>query len=107
MIVIKITMNVFPEKQLEMMQTLISMIEPTAKAAGCISYSIFSDIKDQNRFCLLEEWKTREYLDHHIASQQFSVLLGTKALLKEPLEIQIYTISHAEGIDAIHSAREK
>ena len=107
MIVIRITMNVYPGKQLEMMQTLISMIEPTAKEAGCISFGIFCDIEDKNRFCLLEEWKTREYLDHHIASHRFGVLLGTKSLLCEPLETQIFTISHSEGMDAIHAAREE
>jgi quinol monooxygenase YgiN len=107
MIVFKITMNVIPGKQLEMMQTLISMIEPTAKEAGCISYCILIDIEDKNRFRLLEEWKTREYLDHHIASHRFGVLLGTKALLREPLEIQIHTVSHSQGIDAIHAVREK
>ena len=106
MIVIKITMNVIPGKQLEMMQTLISMIEPTLKEAGCISYSVFCDIEDKNRFCLLEEWKTREYLNHHIASHRFGVFLGTKALLRELMDIQIYTVSHSEGIDAIHVARK-
>jgi quinol monooxygenase YgiN len=107
MIVIRITMNVIPGKQLEMMQTLISMIEPTAKEAGCISYSVFCDIEDKNRFCLLEEWKTRKDMDHHIASHRFGVLLGTKALLREPLEIRIHTVSHSEGMDAIHTARGK
>ena len=107
MIVIKITMNVIPAKQLEMMQTLLSMIEPTGKETGCLSYAIFSDIEDQNRFCLLEEWKTREDLDQHIASPRFGVLLGTKALLREPLAIQIHTVSRSEGIDAIRTARGK
>ena len=111
MIIIKITMNVIPGKQLEMMQTLISMIEPTVKQTvkqtGCISYSIFCDIEDKNRFCLLEEWKTREELDQHIASRQFSILLGTKALCREPPDIQIHTVSHSEGMDAIHVARGK
>ncbi|MBT8341181.1 MAG: antibiotic biosynthesis monooxygenase [Desulfatitalea sp.] len=107
MIVIKIIMNVIPGKHLEMMQTLLSMIEPTAKEAGCISYGIFCDIEDKNHFCLLQEWETREYLDHHIASHRFGILLGTKALLREPLEIQIHTVSHSEGIDAIHGARKK
>ena len=105
MIVIRITMNIIPEKQLEMMQTLLSMIEPTAKKAGCLSFGVFSDIEDKNRFSLLGEWETREYLDHHIASHQFSVLLGTKALLCEPLETQIFTVSHSEGMDAIHKVR--
>ncbi len=105
MIVIKITMSVIPGKQLEMMQTLLSMIEPTEKAAGCLSYRIFSDIEDVTRFCLLEEWETREGLDQHIASHQFSILLGTKALLCEPLDIQIFTVSRSEGMEAVHSIR--
>ncbi len=107
MIAMKITMNVIPGKHLEMMQTLIALIEPTAKETGCISYSIFADIEDKNRFCLLEEWKTRKDLDHHIASHRFGILLGTKALLRAPLEIQIHTVSHSEGMDAIHVARGK
>ncbi len=106
MIVIKITMNVIPGKQLEMTQTLLSMIEPTEKEAGCISYGVFCDTKDKNRFCLLEEWKTREELDQHIASRRFSILLGTKALLCEALDIQIYTVSLSEGMNAVFSIRD-
>ena len=107
MIVIKITMNALPGKQLEMTQTLLSMIQPMAKEAGCISYGVFCDTKDKNRFCLLEEWKTREELDRYIASHQFSILLGTKALLCEPLDIQIFTVSRSEGMDAVHSIRDQ
>jgi quinol monooxygenase YgiN len=105
MIVFRITMNVIPEKQLEIMQSLLAMIEPTAKKAGCLSFGVFSDIEDKNRFSLLGEWETREALDQHIASHQFSVLLGTKALLCEPLEIEIFTVSGSEGISAVHSVR--
>ena len=94
MIFVRITMNVLPEKQLEVTQTLLSMIEPTEKEAGCLSYAVFCDIEDKNRFCLMEEWKTRENLDHHITSHCFGALLGTKALLREPLEILILTVSH-------------
>jgi len=90
-----------------MTQTLISTIEPMAKESGCISCGIFCDIEDKNRFCLLEEWKTREELDQHIASHQFSILLGTKVLLCEPLNIQIFTVSRSEGMDAVHSIRDQ
>ena len=75
------------------MQTLLSMIEPTGKEAGCLSYAIFCDIEDKNRFSLLEEWETREDLDHHITTHRFGVLLGTKTLLSEPLKINIFTVS--------------
>jgi len=107
MIILKITMNAIPGKHLEMTQTLISTIEPMAKESGCISCGIFCDIEDKNRFCLLEEWKTREELDQHIASHQFSILLGTKVLLCEPLNIQIFTVSRSEGMDAVHSIRDQ
>jgi quinol monooxygenase YgiN len=107
MIVFKITMRIIPEKQLEMMQTLLSMIEPTVREAGCLSYGVFSDIEDKCRFSLLQEWKTREDLDRHLASHRFGVLLGTKALLCEPMGIQIFTVSHSEGMEAIYAVRGK
>jgi len=100
-------MNVLPEKQLEVMQTLLSMIEPTGKEAGCLSYAVFCDIEDKSLFSLLEEWETRKDLDHHIKSHRFGVLLGIKTLLCEPPKIQIHTISQSEGMEAIDAARVK
>ena len=107
MIVVRITMNVLPEKQLEVTQTLLSMIASTGKETGCLSYAVFCDIEDKNRFSLLEEWETREDMDQHIRSNRFGVLLGTKTLLSEPPKIQIHTVSQSEGMEAIHAARNK
>jgi quinol monooxygenase YgiN len=105
MIVVRITMNVLPEKQLEVTQTLLSLIEPTGKETGCLSYAVFCDIEDKNCFSVLEEWNSREDLDHHIRSHRFGVLLGTKTLLREPPKIQIHTVSKMEGMPAIYAAR--
>ena len=107
MIVVRITMNVLPEKQLELMQTLRSMIEPTGKEAGCLSYAVCCDVEEKGLFSLLEEWETRENLDHHMTSHRFGALLGTKALLCEPLKIQIHTVSQSEGMEAIDAVRRK
>ena len=107
MIIVRITMNVLPEKQLEVTQTLLSMIEPTGKEAGCLSYAVCCDIEDKNLFNLLEEWKTREDLEHHLRSNRFGVLLGSKTLLCEPLKIQIFTVADAEGIESVNSVRKK
>ena len=107
MIVVRITMNVLPVKQLELTQTLLSMIAPTEKEAGCLSYAVFCDIEDKNRFSLLEEWGTREDLNHHIRSHRFGVLLGSRTLLCEPPTIQIDTVSLSEGMEVIHAARNK
>ncbi len=106
MIVVRITMNVLPEKQLEVTQTLLSMIAPTENEPGCLSYAVFCDIEDKNRFSLLEEWETREDMDQHLRTHRFGVLLGTKTLLSEPPKIQIHTVSQSEGMEAIHAARD-
>ncbi len=107
MIVVKITMNVLPEKQKELVQTLLSMVGPMEKEAGCLSYALFCNIEDKNLLNLLEEWQTRKDLDRHLKSEMFGVLLGTKSLLNEPHGIHIYTVQQSEGVEAVHSARGK
>ncbi len=105
MIIVRIVMNALPEKQKEVMQTLVSMIEPTGKEKGCRSYEVFRDIEDKNVFGLIEVWETRDDLKRHMRSDRFGVLLGIKSLLCEPSKIRIYTVSHSEGMEAIHAAR--
>ena len=107
LIVVRIIMNVLPEKQKEVMQTLLSMIEPTKRENGCLTYEVFCDIQDKNVFSLIEGWENREDLEHHLRSDRFGVLLGTKSLLNEPMKFQIHTISHSEGMEAIKAARDK
>lgn len=107
MIIVRITMIARPEKRKEVMQTLLSMIEPTLQEKGCLSYQVFQGIKNENVFSLIKEWKTREYLDRHLRTDRFGILLGTMILLNEQQSIQIHTISHTEGIEAVHAVRGK
>ena len=112
MIIVRITMNAILEKRTEVMQTLLSMIEPTEGERGCLSCHVFRDIEDKNDFDLVLEWETREdldhyILDHYIRSDRFSVLLGTKSLLLEPLQIGIHTVSRSEGIEAVKACRRE
>jgi quinol monooxygenase YgiN len=107
MIVVRMIMKVLPEKHKEVMQTLLSMIEFPGKDNRYLSYGIFCDIENKNVFNLISEWETRKDLDDHIRSYRFSVLLGTKSLLCEPLKIQIFTVSKSEGIESVNSIRKK
>ncbi|MFO7666812.1 MAG: antibiotic biosynthesis monooxygenase family protein [Desulfobacterales bacterium] len=100
-------MNVLPEKQKEMLQTLLSLTQPSAKGKGCTRYGIYRDIEDENVFNLISEWETRQNLDHYMRSDSFRVLLGTKSLLSEPLKVQIFTVSNSEGFEAVDSVRKK
>ncbi len=107
MIIVRITMNVLSDKRTEVMQTLLSMIEPMENERGCLGCHLFRDIEDQNVFSLIEDWETREDLKDHMMSNRFSVLLGTKSLLCEPLQIEIHTVSHSEGMETVNAARKK
>ena len=107
MILTRIIFTALPEKRKELMQTLLSMLETIGKEKGCISYGIFSDIHKNTVFNLIEEWKTREDLHRYIQSERFSVLLGTKSLLAEPMEIKIHSVFHTEGSDAVFILRSQ
>jgi quinol monooxygenase YgiN len=104
MIVVRITMHVLPEKQKELVQTLLSMVGTMEMETGCLSYALYCNMEDQNLLNLLEEWQTRKALNQHLRSDIFGVLLGTKSLLIEPHGIHIYTIGQSEGMEAVHSA---
>jgi quinol monooxygenase YgiN len=106
-IIVRITLNALLEKRTEVMQTLLSMIEPTENERGCLKRKGFRDIEDKNGFGLIAEWETREDLDHYIKSDRFSVLLGTKSLLCEPPQIEIHTVSHSEGMETVNAVRGK
>ena len=107
MIAIRITMNALLEKRAEVMQTLLSMIEPNENERGCLRIHAFRDIEDKNGFDLIAKWKTRKDLDNYFRSNRFSVLLGTKSLLCEPQQIEIHTVSHSEGMETVNAARMK
>jgi len=106
-IIVRITMNALLAKRTEVMQTLLSMLEPTEMERGCLSCRGFRDIEDKNGFTLIAAWATREDLDHYVRSDRFSVLLGTKSLLCEPPQIEIHTVSHSEGMETVNAARRK
>ncbi|MEJ2657897.1 MAG: putative quinol monooxygenase [Desulfobacterales bacterium] len=106
MIIVKILMNALPEKRKEVLQTLLSMIEVIRQEKGCRSYHVFQDIQNENIFCLVEKWETREDLEHHMRSDRFSVLLGTKILLEnEDQEIQVHTVLNTEGREIVNAVR--
>jgi len=107
MIIIRTSLHALPEKQKEMLQTLLSMLEPPENGNGLLNYDIYHNIEKNNTFNLISEWKTREHLDRHLCSDRFGVLLGTKSLLCKPIEIQIITVSSVEGVEAVRAARKK
>ena len=107
MIVVRITMNVIPIKQKELVQTLRPMMASMKKEVGYMSLDLSCNIEDENFLTLIEEWQTREELDRHLKSNLFGVLLGANTLLWESPLIQIHTVSQSERVEAIDVVRNR
>jgi len=107
MIIVRTILSTLPEKQKEVMQTLLSMVEPPANGNGLLSYGIYHDIEDITVFKLISEWESRRHLNAHLISDRFGILLGTKSLLCKPIDVQILTVTHMEGMEVVRTVREK
>jgi len=105
MIIIRITMEALPEKQKEVVQTILSLMASMEREAGCLSNALFCEMKDKNLLCMIEEWESREKLDSYLKSDAFGVLLGTKSLLRQAHSIQIHTVRKTEGMEAVLAVR--
>jgi quinol monooxygenase YgiN len=99
-------METLPEKQKEVVQTILSLMASMEREAGCLSNALYCEMKDKNLLCVLEEWESREKLDSYLKSDIFGVLMGTKSLLRQAHSIQIYTVQKTEGMEAVLAVRE-
>lgn len=105
MILSIIEMNARPAKRKELLQTLHAIIQPIRTEKGCLKSSAHQDIENENIFSLLEEWTKQQDLDDHLRSDIFTVLLGAKNLLSEPLDIKFNVVSSTTGMELEKSAR--
>jgi quinol monooxygenase YgiN len=101
MILVIIRMKVFPEKRMELSQTIALLIGSIRMEKGCIRCDFCQNTEDENRLFLLEEWDTEENLMSHLKSGRFKVLRGAMNLLREPYEMMFHTVFHPEGMEEI------
>ena len=66
-------------------------IECTRKEEGNISYNLFSNTEDGNKYSFVEEWESQAALDAHMKTphfKEFGKAIGD--LLAAALEIKVY-----------------
>ncbi len=60
-----------PDKVDELRSTLSSLVEPTRKEAGCLSYNLLQNNEDPTDFALVEEWESEAALKSHLGAKHF------------------------------------
>jgi quinol monooxygenase YgiN len=60
-----------PGKVNELLSVLSSLVEPTRKEPGCLSYELLQNNEDPTDFTLIEEWQSNTALESHFATKHF------------------------------------
>ena len=69
------TFQARPGKEAELRKTLIGLVAPTRKEAGCINYDLHASPEDPAKFLFHENWTSRAHLDTHLQSAHIKALL--------------------------------
>lgn len=84
-----VKMNVQAEKRKEVWQTINSLTADIKKEQGCADSGFFQNTADETEILFLTTWTDRNALDVYLKSAQFTVLLGTRSLLRKEPTIRI------------------
>jgi quinol monooxygenase YgiN len=69
------TFQARPGKEVELKKTLISLVAPTRKEAGCLNYDLHVLSEDPAKFLFHENWTSKAHLDAHLQNTHIQVLL--------------------------------
>jgi len=74
-------------------EALTSLVSPSRKDDGCISYDLHRSSDDRSVFVFYEQWESKELLDQHLAQPHLKAF-GKKAgeLLDGPGDVKILEI---------------
>jgi len=105
MIIVTLRMKVPGERRKDFLDSARLMLGPTKVQSGCISCGFYQDLDDPDTALYVEEWESRENLEHHIKSDLYRIILSLMELCREPPQIKLSTISNTEGLEAIEALR--
>jgi quinol monooxygenase YgiN len=78
----------------EVRELLCSLVEPTRKESGCITYELLQNTEDPTDFTFVEEWESDAALASHAASDHLKAI-GPKLrpVVAEPPDIRTYLVA--------------
>jgi len=80
-----------PGKANDLLSLLSTLVEPTRKEPGCISYKLLQNNEDPTDVALIEEWQNSTALQSHFATKHFKdALVKLPNLVAAEPDIQRY-----------------
>ena len=66
------------------------IIQETRKEEGCIEYTLYIDVSDENKCSIVETWESKEHLDAHMKTEHFiRIIPQLGELCVAPIEISL------------------
>ena len=77
----------------EVRELLCSLVGPTRKESGCVSYDLLQNREDPTDFTFVEEWESEAAFEGHAASDHIKAI-GPKlaSVVADPPEIRTYSV---------------
>jgi quinol monooxygenase YgiN len=81
------------DKVEELKAALESLVEPTRKEEGCISYQIFQNNNNPAEFTFFEEWASQDAINAHFTTPHVqAAIVAAPGLLSQEMDIRYYSL---------------
>jgi quinol monooxygenase YgiN len=80
-----------PGKEEEIRTLLLSLVAPSRKHAGCITYDLHQEVDNPAQFLFHENWESKALLDRHLQTAEVqNVLAKVGTLVAESPQITLW-----------------
>lgn len=91
MIIVTATCKLIKGKKAAFSKLASELINETRKEDGCIEYSLYEELNNEDMMCFIEKWKSQESLEAHIESKHFKRIVPLlNELQSEESVVNIY-----------------
>ena len=105
MIIVTLRIKAPGNRRKDFLDSVRLMLGPTKVQPGCISCDFYQDLNDPDALLYVEEWQSRQNLEHHVKSDLYRIILSLMDLSDGPPKFKLSTISKTEGLEAIEAVR--
>jgi quinol monooxygenase YgiN len=82
-LIASLSFDVRPDKRGEFVSAVNRIVQSLRWSQGCLACRLVTDCENPNQFTLQSEWDNEAFLERYFASAEFSVLEGTRFLLRD------------------------
>ena len=105
MIIATIKIKVSPKRSGDMQEIMHSILGSIRGEPGLINCRFYQNVANDNEFFIITEWKSEEYLNRYIATDEYRKFIALIDISEEQPDIKFNKISKVSGMEKIAAIR--